>query len=126
MSTEWELGKLPIALELGVSKFESYCAQNNVDISYETISALYDDPMNLAVIEDPHVRMQARSCISSTKATERLKVFDASTAEAQKLSQQFSEGEFISKLLPDPIEQGVTDAFRKIVMPVSRILRGGK
>ena len=27
----------------------------------------------------------------------------------------FSQGEFISKLLPDPIEHGVVDSFKKIV-----------
>lgn len=38
--------------------------------------------------------------------------------EAQKLAQQFSEAEFISKLVPDPIEHGVIDSLRKFVAPM--------
>lgn len=34
------------------------------------------------------------------------------------------QGEFISKMLPDPIEQGLGDALRKAVIPLGRMMRG--
>lgn len=37
---------------------------------------------------------------AQTEAEERVKAFVACTAEAQKLAQQFSEAEFISKMIP--------------------------
>lgn len=52
------------------------------------------------------------------EAEERVKAWAACTAEAQKLAQQFSEAEFISKLVPDPIEHGVIDSLRKFVAPM--------
>ena len=130
LSTEWEIGLRPIALQMGVCKFEAYCAQKpDVAISFDTLSQLYDNPTDLSIIEDKGLRMQARSCIAMTEAEQRMACFHSCTGEAQKLAQQFSEGEFISKLIPDPIESTVVDGFKKIVKSasqISKMITGGK
>ena len=114
-------------MQLGVSRFEAHCASTAAaGVSFDTISKLYEDPTDLAVIEDVHLRMQARACIQAAEADARLACFHACTAEAQKLAQQFSEGEFISKLVPDSLEKGVIDSIRKIFLPISEILSGAK
>ena len=131
LTTEWEIHLRPLALQMGVSKFESQCAAIAApgSIDYDVISALYEDPTNLEVIKDEGLRMQARACIATVEAEHRLACYQNCTAEAQKLAQQFSEGEFISKLLPDPIEHGVVDSMRKIISSassVSKLMSGGK
>ncbi|KAL4426159.1 hypothetical protein ABPG77_007441 [Micractinium sp. CCAP 211/92] len=120
MASEWELGQRPIALQTGVARFEQYCADNKVPLSFEVISELYEDPTDLRGIEDPFLRMQARSTIMQAEAEERVKAWAACTAEAQRLAERFSEAEFISKIIPDPIETGVVDALRRIVTPLAR------
>lgn len=125
MAFQWELGLRAMALQIGVARFESYCAQNKSNITYETLTALHDDPTYLDVIQDPHLRMQARAIISQVEAEQRIACYQACTVEAQKLAQQFSEGEFISKMLPDPIEHGVVDSLRKVIIPMSKLMGGG-
>lgn len=56
--------------------------------------------------------------ILQAEAEERAKAWESCTAEAQKLASQFSEAEFISSLIPDPIEHGVVDGLRKLVAPM--------
>lgn len=120
MASEWELGQRPIALQTGVARFEQYCADNKVPISFELITELYEDPTDLRGIQDPLLRMQARSTIMQAEAEERVKAWAACTAEAQRLAERFSEAEFISKIIPDPIETGVVDALRRLVTPLAR------
>ncbi|PRW58310.1 hypothetical protein C2E21_3288 [Chlorella sorokiniana] len=124
MASEWELGLRPIALQMGVSQFEEYCAENRIDISFETLSELYDDPTDLRPVVDPHLRMKARAIITQVEAQRRGEAWVACTQEAQRLAAQFSEAEFISKIIPDPIEHGVVDALRKVVAPVTKALGG--
>ena len=129
LSTEWELGLRPIALQMGVSKFEAHCAANGADISFETLSQLYENPTNLEIITDQALRMQARSCIAMTEAEQRVACFALCTGEAQKLAVTFSEGEFISKLVPDSIEKTVVDGIKKIgrsASQMAKIFSGGK
>lgn len=109
-----------------MSRFETHCAETKADISFDTVTALYEDPTSLEVVQDPYLRMQARAYIAAAEAEKQAACFQACTAEAQKLSSQFADGEFISKLIPDPIEQGVQQAIQKIVMPLTRLLGGGK
>jgi hypothetical protein len=46
-----------------VSRFEALCAERRIELPFEVLSELYDDPTDLRKIEDPHLRMQARSLI---------------------------------------------------------------
>ncbi|KAG7672251.1 hypothetical protein Ndes2526B_g06762 [Nannochloris sp. 'desiccata'] len=129
LSTEWEIGLRPIALQMGVSKFEAHCAASGADISFETLSQLYENPTNLEIIQDQGLRMQARSCIAMTEAEQRMVCFHGCTGEAQKLAVTFSEGELISKLVPDSIERTIVDGFKKVVRSVNqmaKMISGGK
>jgi hypothetical protein len=129
LSTEWEIGLRPIALQMGVSKFEAQCASKGADISFETLSQLYENPTDLEIIPDQALKMQARSFITMTEAEQRVACFHLCTGEAQKLAVQFSEGEFISKLVPDSIENTIVDGFKKIVKSASqmtKMISGGK
>jgi hypothetical protein len=129
LSTEWEIGLRPLALQMGVCKFEAHCAATKADISFETLSQLYENPTDLEVITDETLRMQARSFISIMEAEQRMICFHGCTGEAQKLAVQFSEGEMISKLVPDSIENTVVDGFKKVVKSISQITKmvsGGK
>ena len=57
-------GSLPCCCR-GVSAFEEYITDNEIkEVSYEELSALYEDPTNLEVIKDPLLRMRARACIN--------------------------------------------------------------
>ena len=91
MAAEWEVGLRPMALQMGVARFEGYCGQNNVPITFDTITQLYDDPQDLSVISDAHLRMQARAIIVSVETEQQLACWQVCTTEAQKLAQQFSE-----------------------------------
>jgi hypothetical protein len=129
LASEWEIGLRPLALQMGVSKFEAHCVSTKADISFETLSQLYENPTDLEVITDEALRMQARSCIAMTEAEQRMACFHGCTGEAQKLAVQFSEGEMISKLVPDSIENTVVDGFKKVVKSISQVTKmvsGGK
>lgn len=52
----------------GVADFELYCAENKAPVTFEVLSALYDDPTDLEVIEDQHLRLRARACITQVRA----------------------------------------------------------
>lgn len=91
LTTEWEIGLRPIALQLGVSRFEAQCAAAGTEIPYDVISALYEDPTDLSGIADDRVRMAARACIHAVEMEQRMVCFHDCTDEAQKLAVQFSE-----------------------------------
>lgn len=114
MVSEWELGRRPIALQIGVSRFEAFCAANRVELDFDAISEIYSDPSDLRPITDPYLRMQARAIITQADAEERVKAFDACTTEARRLASQFSEAEFLSKIIPD---NGIIDALARFVSP---------
>ncbi|KAL4853631.1 Phospholipase A I [Chlorella vulgaris] len=88
MVSEWELGRRPIALQIGVSRFEAFCAANRVELDFDAISEIYSDPSDLRPITDPYLRMQARAIIT--------------------------QAEFLSKIIPD---NGIIDALARFVSP---------
>ena len=53
----------PLASCRGVSRFEAVCAERRIELPFDVLSELYDDPTDLSKIEDPHLRMQARALI---------------------------------------------------------------
>lgn len=49
----------------GVADFEAYCADHKPEgITFEVLSALYEDPTDLEPISDTHMRLMARSLIN--------------------------------------------------------------
>jgi hypothetical protein len=55
---------------------------------------------------------------------ERARCFQNCTMEAQHLAELFKSGELISAMLPDSIEQGVVDSFKKLL--AVKLPTGGK
>lgn len=52
-----------------MSRFEAWCVANRVDMQlsygiFDAITTLYEDPTDLSGIDDPFLRMQARSIIT--------------------------------------------------------------
>ncbi|GAB4816141.1 hypothetical protein N2152v2_003187 [Parachlorella kessleri] len=121
--TEWELTLKPLAMRQGVSVFEEYITDNKItDVSFEELSALYEDPTNLEVIKDPLLRMRARACINQASVSEHQRVYEQCSEQAQQLAGQFSKGDFISKILP---EGGVLDAFKGAVVTAGKAVLPG-
>ena len=110
MIQEWDQNLQRIAQANGVTQFEAYCAEHDIPISFSVIDALYDNPEDVSVIEDVHLRMRARSCIRQEEAKMKKECYDAATEESRRLAKQFSEAEFLSKVLPDPIEHGLVSS----------------
>lgn len=110
MVQEWDQNLQQIAQSNGVTQFEAYCAEHDIPISFSIIDALYENPGDVSVIEDVHLRMRARSLIRQEEAKMRKECYDAATEESRRLAKQFSEAEFLSKVLPDPIEHGLVSS----------------
>ena len=58
----------------GVARFERYVAEKRVDLPYDTLTLLYEDPSRLAIIQDPWLRMQCRSAIVEAQEREYAQV----------------------------------------------------
>jgi hypothetical protein len=110
MVQEWDQNLRQIAQSNGVTQFEAYCAEHDIPISFSAIDALYENPGDVSVIDDVHLRMRARSFIRQEEARLRKECYDAATEESRRLAKQFSEAEFLSKVLPDPIEHGLVSS----------------
>lgn len=110
MVQEWDQNLRQIAQSNGVTQFEAYCAEHDIPISLSAIDALYENPGDVSVIDDVHLRMRARSFIRQEEARLRKECYDAATEESRRLAKQFSEAEFLSKVLPDPIEHGLVSS----------------
>ncbi|KAG2493838.1 hypothetical protein HYH03_008055 [Edaphochlamys debaryana] len=84
---EWGLQAKTWARRRGVSAFEQWAAQHNdPDISYEHISALYDDPDALHVLPTPRLRMMARALIEQQTLQAYDETFKRCTATAEGLA----------------------------------------
>lgn len=100
-------------------RFENLVIESKYDISYSTLSQLYEDPENLEIIEDEAMRMKARACIHQAVHSEYIAVYTACTEHAQTLASRFSQTEFIQQLVP---ESGILDALKKYVVPAVKLM----
>ena len=143
MSVEWKENQRKVALQMGIAKFEDYCFQSQVQISNSILKQLYEDPENFDLIEDDSLRMRLRSIVKQTEADYYFTCYKDCTDDARRIAQQFSEvrfvvvvndiysmvlgglkydikmvmmqGEFISQLLPDPVEHGLLKSIEMLV-----------
>lgn len=103
-----------------MSRFEHLCFENEWAISYDTITKLYEDPEALEeLVPDDHLRMKARACIQEAVHQEYIIVYDACTAEGQKLASKFAESDFVSKLIP---EDGILKALKAVIVPAVKMI----
>ena len=114
---EWDQNLRKIARTNGIARFESYCATQEVSpVRYEVISELYQTfGKDLTCIEDESLRMRCRALIQQEEIKMKKECYDAVTEEARRLAKQFSEAEFIGKVLPDPIEHGLVASVETLV-----------
>ncbi|EFJ49240.1 hypothetical protein VOLCADRAFT_104461 [Volvox carteri f. nagariensis] len=84
---EWGLQAKNWARRRGVSAFEEWCAVNAPEeVSYDIISALYDDPDALHVLPTPRLRMMARAMIEQHTLQAYDEVFRRCTSTAEGLA----------------------------------------
>ncbi|GIL88629.1 hypothetical protein Vretifemale_16554 [Volvox reticuliferus] len=84
---EWGLQAKNWARRRGVSAFEQWCAEHAAaEVSYETISALYNDPDALHVLPTPRLRMMARGMIEHHTLQAYEEVFLRCTTTAEGLA----------------------------------------
>lgn len=114
---EWDQNLKQIARSNGISRFEAYCAIQKVDcIDYDVISELYKTHgKDLSCIKDEFLRMRCRSLIQQEENKMKKECYDTITQEARRLAKQFSEAEFLSKVLPDPIEHGLVSSVETLL-----------
>ncbi|KAI8462592.1 MAG: hypothetical protein J3K34DRAFT_527632 [Monoraphidium minutum] len=86
MAHEWELHGKRLALHRGVANFEHYCALQDLPITYEAVSRLYQDPTDLSCIEHRRLKIMARSMIEQTLDERYLEVYKQTTAAARELA----------------------------------------
>lgn len=114
---EWDQNLKQIARSNGISRFEAYCAIQKVDcIDYDVISELYKTHgKDLSCIKDEFLRMRCRSLIQQEENKMKKECYDTITEEARRLAKQFSEAEFLRKVLPDPIEHGLVSSVETLL-----------
>ncbi|GIL60848.1 hypothetical protein Vafri_15366 [Volvox africanus] len=84
---EWGLQAKNWAQRRGVSAFEQWCAEHAAaEVSYETISALYNDPDALHLLPTPRLRMMARAMIEHHTLQAYEEVFIRCTTTAEGLA----------------------------------------
>jgi len=91
LSVEWKENQRPVALQMGIAKFEEYCYQSQVQVSNNVLKQLYEEPENFHLIEDASLRMRLRSIVKQTEANYYLSCYKDCTDDARRLAQQFSE-----------------------------------
>lgn len=114
---EWDQNLQKIARSNGIARFEAYCASSrSIPIDYATIDTLYEtNGRDLSCIQDEFLRMRCRSLIHQEEAKMKKECYDRVTEESRRLAKQFSEAEFLTKVLPDPIEHGLVSSVETLL-----------
>lgn len=117
MVQEWDQNLASIARMNGVARFEEFCAKSKPpEIDYSEIERLYETHgRDLDVIRDPYLRMRARSLIKQEECKMKTQCYEKVTEESRRLAKQFSEAEFLHKVLPDPIEHGLVSSVETLM-----------
>jgi hypothetical protein len=117
MVQEWDQNLANVARMNGVARFEAFCAiSKSPHIEYSEIARLYETHgRDLDVIRDPHLRMRARSLIKQEEFKMKTQCYERVTEESRRLAKQFSEAEFLHKVLPDPIEHGLVSSVETLM-----------
>ena len=117
MVQEWDQNLASIARMNGIARFEEFCAKSKPpEIDYSEIERLYETHgRDLDVIRDPYLRMRARSLIKQEECKMKTQCYEKVTEESRRLAKQFSEAEFLHKVLPDPIEHGLVSSVETLM-----------
>ena len=96
----------------GVTNFELYCAEKEINIPFDTFSSLYEDPTQLDLIADPRVRSIARSMIEHMLDERYNAIYKECTEVAKELAHTG-----LKDLLPGDVTS-VADAAGKVAKTV--------
>jgi len=101
MIQEYDTSLMHIAQKNGLARFEAFVAiTKEPSITFEIMETLYENPKDLSVIADEHLRMRCQSLIRTEEMKMKEKCYASCTDEARRLAGVFSKTDFLSKVLP--------------------------
>ncbi len=116
MIMEYETNLQHIARRNAIARFVQFCAiTKEPSIDFATTEALFENPRDLTVIKDEHLRMRCQSLIRTEEMKMKEKCFLSCTEEARRLAGVFSKTDFLAKVLPDPIEHGLVSSVETLM-----------
>jgi hypothetical protein len=116
MVQEYETNLLHIARRNAIARFVHFCATTKEpSIDFATTEALFENPRDLTVIQDEHLRMRCQSLIRTEEMKMKEKCFVSCTEESRRLAGVFSKTDFLAKVLPDPIEHGLVSSVETLM-----------
>lgn len=116
MVQEYEKNLLHIARRYAIARFVHFCATTKEpSIDFATTEALFENPSDLDVIRDEHLRMRCQSLIRTEEMKMKEKCFVSCTEESRRLAGVFSKTDFLAKVLPDPIEHGLVSSVETLM-----------
>eukprot|EP00877_Chromochloris_zofingiensis_P012812 jgi/Chrzof1/7785/Cz02g36190.t1 len=93
MQQEWEETVRPWSMRKGVSDFEKYCAENDKEVDYDTMSRLYENPEDLSVLKDGKLRELARAMIEQAMHNDQWEVYKKAIDSAKGLANIVESGQ---------------------------------
>ena len=116
MVMEYETNLQHIARRNAIARFVHFCAiTKEPSIDFATTEALFENPRDLTVIQDEHLRMRCQSLIRTEEGKMKEKCFVSCTEESRRLAGVFSKTDFLAKVLPDPIEHGLVSSVETLM-----------
>ena len=101
MIQEYDTSLMHIAQKNGLARFEAFVAiTKEPSITFEIMETLYENPKDLSVIADEHLRMRCQSLIRTEEMKMKEKCYASCTDEARRLAGVFSKTDFLAKVLP--------------------------
>eukprot|EP00879_Flechtneria_rotunda_P007810 GHRR01008185.1.p1 GENE.GHRR01008185.1~~GHRR01008185.1.p1 ORF type:complete len:164 (+),score=21.48 GHRR01008185.1:817-1308(+) len=102
----------------GVAKFEQFCAEHDIDVPFESISQLYEDPSNLAALPDNKTKLLARSIIQQSVDERYCSIYFECTTTAKELAHTG-----LKDVIPD--SAGKVGGVIKDILPLPGFLKKG-
>lgn len=109
---EWQQHGKALAERKGVIKFERHCAENDIDIPFEAISQLYDNPYDVSVLESNKHKLMARSIIMEAVDEQ----YSSTYAECTQLAKELAKTSF-TEIIPESAEKVAGTLKSLIPMP---------
>eukprot|EP00879_Flechtneria_rotunda_P004147 GHRR01004394.1.p1 GENE.GHRR01004394.1~~GHRR01004394.1.p1 ORF type:complete len:413 (+),score=139.21 GHRR01004394.1:178-1416(+) len=118
LAYEWHLHGKELAERRGVAKFEQFCAEHDIDVPFESISQLYEDPSNLAALPDNKTKLLARSIIQQSVDERYCSIYFECTTTAKELAHTG-----LKDVIPD--SAGKVGGVIKDILPLPGFLKKG-
>eukprot|EP00775_Hariotina_reticulata_P012137 gene12137-12275_t len=86
MAYEWHLHGKELAERKGVAKFEQYCADHDISVTFDAITQLYSNPNDLSSLPDDKTKLLARSIIQQAVDERYCSIYYECTVTAKELA----------------------------------------